>query len=281
MPKVIDKDRWALGKRLYSEGESLAGIARALDVSVTAVRNHKDKDGWERAPLATADVVEQAFKPEQTHEVTQSEAERLAALQAELAAAKAEAAELAAQVDSQKSTYEVKIYENPEQVEAYLGTDRIDDLVELAFGRINTERTRQGLDRIPAKDIDPKRYEITRAEILQDFVDRRTKWINPESAIRCVKLYNPHTKTIWQCPVEDQFNNEKGNKGSALRRYKDKGHKLVTPYMCQRYDCWNYADQEGGKFRFEGYCSGAHLATDPYISAERKAGITTSAMVGF
>jgi len=281
MPKVIDDKRWTLGKRLYAEGESLAGISRALDVSVTAVRNHKDKDGWERDPLATAEVVKQAFKPEQTHEVTESEAERLAALQAELAAAKAEAAELAAQVESQKSTYDVKIYDNPEQVEEYLGTDLIDDRVDLAFGKINLERAKQGLGRIDPKTVAPEQYAAKRAEILQDFVDRRTKWVNPENVIRCVKLYNPHTGTIWQCPVEDQFNNEKGNKGSALRKYKDKGHKLVTPYLCQRHECWNYAAQEDGKFRFEGYCSAAHLATDPYISAERKAGITTSAMAAF
>lgn len=281
MPKVIDQERWVLARRLYGEGESLAGIARALDVSVTSVTSHRNKEGWVRDEITEAQAVVAAFKPEQTHELTDIERERFAAVEAELAATRAEAARLAGLVEEQKPTYEVKIYDNPEGVEEYLGTSRVDDLVDLAFGQINIERTKQGLERISPKTVAPEAYAAKRAEILQDFVDRRTKWVNPESLVRCVKLYNPHTKTIWQCPVEDQFNNEKGSSGSALRIYKDRGHKLVTPYMCQRFNCWNYAAQEDGKYLFEGYCSAAHLATDPYISGERKQGMTTSAMAAY
>ena len=282
MPKVIDKDRWALGKRLYAEGESLAGISRQLGCSVTAVRNHRDKDGWVRDAVVTADDVAAVFKPEQTIEVPatpESAADnRVAELERALAEERAEKDVLAGQVEDQKETREVKIYENPEQVEEYYGAARIDDMVALEFGQTNLERAKQGLAPIKPEDIAPEAYAAKRAEILQDFVDRRTKWVNPESVVRVVKLWNPHTKSIWQCPVESQFNNEAGVAGSAVRKYKDRGHKLVVPYGCQRFNCWADAAQADGKMTYEGYCSPAHLATDPYISAERKQGITTTAM---
>ena len=282
MPKVIDQETWALAKRLYAEGESMAGIARQLGCSVTAVRSHRDKDGWVRDELVTADAVAAVFKPEQTTEAPPeiSEAARIAELEAALATERAEKAVLATQVEDQKETHEVRLYENPEQVEEYYGKERIKDMVALAFGEVNLERAKQGLLPIDPENVAPEAYAAKRAEILQDFVDRRTRAVNPEAVIRVVKLWNPHTKSIWQCPVEQQFNNEAGVEGSAIRKYKDRGHKLVVPYMCQRFNCWHYAKQEDGKMVYEGYCSPAHLVTDPYVSPERKAELTTTAMAG-
>ena len=160
MPKVIDKDRWKLGARLYAEGESLAGIARQLGCSTTAVTNHRKKDGWVRDEVVTADDVAAVFKPEQTVEVPASpeseEHNRIAALERALAEEQAKAAALAGQVEDQATPRAFKMYENPEEVEAYIGEQRIDDMVALEFGQLNLERAKQGLEPLRADAIAPE-----------------------------------------------------------------------------------------------------------------------------
>jgi len=291
MPKVIPGERWQLAADLYSKGESLAGIARAVGVSVTAVRKHRDDDGWVRE-LDTAEAVVQAFKPEQTQPVSElmgvlseeivasmAADERIAELERRLAEEQARASLLAERVEDQSSVKEVHLYENPQQVEEYYGSQRIEDMVSKEFGRLNIERLKQGLERIDPKSF-PEEYAAARERILQEFVSRRTKWVDPSANVRVVKMWNPHTKTMWQCPVEDQFNNEKMFRGAAVLKYKAKGHKLLSPYMCQRMNCWAFAAVEDGVMKYRGYCSPAHMQSDLYIAESAKAGVSTSGATG-
>lgn len=287
MPKVIPTERWELGADLYAKGGSLAGIARALGVSVTAVRRHRDEGGWTRGDMDTADAVTAAFAEEQTqpisdtaldpHTAGEIEADnRVAELERALEEEKARTRVLAEKVEDQSTVREVHLYSTPQEVEDYYGKQRIDDMVAKEFGSLNLERTKQGLPRIDPQEVAPEAYRETRERILADFVARRTKWVDPSARVRVVKMWNPHTKAIWQCPVEDQFNNEKMFRGAAVLHYKNKGHKLISPYMCQRLNCHAFAAVEAGQMKYHGYCTPQHLQDDPYITAAAKAGVAGS-----
>ena len=82
-----------------------------------------------------------------------------------------------------------------------------------------------------------------------------------------------------QIVVENQVNNEEGQPGAAIWKARDKGDKLISPYLCQAYNCWEPASvDERGKLKHAGYCSEAHMALDPYLGKRSVPGVTTSSM---
>ena len=119
-------------------------------------------------------------------------------------------------------------------------------------------------------------------KILEELLSRRTKFVDANKRVRVVKMAarNGDGWDIVQIPVEVQINNEAGQSGAAIWKQRDKGRKLVLPYLCQRIDCWAEAKVgPDGKFLYAGYCSAEHAATDPYLGAQVP-GVAMSRAVG-
>ena len=296
MPKKeIPKERREWAKRLYESGKSQSATAREVGVATSTIRNWREADGWvQGAAVDTAEAVIESFAPEQTipaEDVLPDEAlrmvvgeDRVAQLERALTEEQARAAQLERLADAASTVKTVDVYDNVHEVEDFFGPEKIKDMIETELGATNVIRARRGLTPYDLQNLDPKMWEETKARILQDYLDRRTKWVDwSEAKLRVVKMWNP-VGFMAQIPVEDHFNNEKGVRGNALMHYKNKGFKLLQPYFCQMNNCWAYAAQENGNLTLHGYCTPEHLAImEPALAgpAARRGPLATSEAVGY
>lgn len=260
----------------------MAQIARRLGVSISSVRDHKQKEGWvhqDPEPDVLADTVTAAFAGDQTYDATDDptvEYERkIADLEAKLADAERRAAEAKAEADEYNPNYEFHQYTTVDEVIGQFGIDRLRRIVA------STENARRKKEGFLAIDFsqDWPQLDPQVKELAADILARRTRFAGTRNQ-RTVKLW--FKGNLIQTPVETQISNEAGQQGAALWKMRAKGAKLVVPYVCQLADCWREAviDDTTGRFKFHGYCSEDHEARDPYLRGRRVAGATTSGAWG-
>jgi len=194
-----------------------------------------------------------------------------------LAEAEEENAELRGRVEELRPTAEVQTYANLAEVEQVWGP-RLDEVCELRLGEINKARLRSGLLPYDFRD-SPEIMERTRREVMNELLARRTKFSEENPTVRVVKMV--FNGNLVQVPLELQINNEAGQQGAAIWRMREKGAKLAMPYFCMRNNCWLPAETDAhGSLSLDGYCSGAHRATDPYLRGRVVPGVTTSGRGG-
>jgi len=254
MPAKIAPEKRALARQLWESGKSKAAIARTLDVSVNTIRSWSKKDQWSEPQISVPEGIVEAF--EGRTETVAEDDPRLAELRRQLEEERARSKKLE---EDASSTKEVHVYTTPEEVVDWFGEQAIRDRVDREFGSMNIERARQGLPPLDPETVAPEIYREIRRKLLQDLLDRRTKWVDPGAKLRVMKVVHPNGNLV-ELGVEDQFNNEKGMAGASVLHYRRKGFKLAVPYFCQRNACWMYAAQENGQFLYDGYCSPAHRA---------------------
>jgi len=284
------KINWATARRNFEEqGMSLAAIARKHGVTATAVQNHKKAEGWTRSDIVAdlpAETVNASFAPEQTApavEIPQlRQAQRIAELERQLAEAERKITSQTAELDKHRPTHEVHLYTSADEVRAFFGEERLYEIAGLALADQNKARVKRGL---PPFDYEHNQgmYEREIAGILDELLARRTKWIDPNQRVRVVKMAHKQKDGSWslrQIPVEVQIGNEAGQSGAMLWRQRDKGFKLVQPYLCQRMNCWQEAAVGPDKrFVYAGYCSSECMASDPYLNKQPVPGVATSRAV--
>jgi transposase-like protein len=281
---------WAKARRDFElAGMSVGKIAQKYGVTASAVLHHKKQDGWTRdeAP-ADPETISAGFSPEQTIPVGEvvgaAARQRIAELERQLAEAEKENREQRAELEKHRPTVEWHVYRTTDQVRDFFGEDRLRDIAGLELAAQNKERVKRGLPPFTYQS-DPDLYERQIARILKEMLDRRTKWVDANKRVRVVKMAGRNADgSGWnavQIPVEVQINNEAGQSGAAIWKQRDKGRKLITPYLCQRIDCWLEAAVGGdGKFSYAGYCSQEHMAADPYIGQAAQPGVAMSRAVG-
>ena len=274
---------WKRARADYElRGLSLAQVAKMHGMSANAVGYHKKKEGWSRDGAVSelpAETVVGSFAPEQriplpalpsAQEVEYQQ--RIAELEEQLAEAERKAAEY-------RPTHEHRIYQSVDQVRAYFGEDRLQEIAALRLAQINRGRMTRGLPTFNYEDR-PELYEQEIKAVLTEMLARRTQFVNPQQSLRVVKMALKGKDGEWslrQIPVEVQISNEAGQSGAAMWKARDKGFKLVMPYLCQRLDCWREATVgPDGKFAHHGYCGPEHEAMDPYLNKRPVAGVTTS-----
>jgi hypothetical protein len=281
---------WLKARADYEQrGLSLQKVATAHGVSVNAVTYHKKKEGWSRdgaVPELPAEAVTASFTPEQRVKLTELPAaqeveyqRRIAELEEQLAEAERKAAEY-------RPTHEHHIYRSVDEVRTHFGEERLREIAALRLAQINRGRMSRGLPTFNYEDR-PELYEQEIRAVLTEMLARRTQFVNPQQSLRVVKMALRGKDGEWslrQIPVEVQISNEAGQSGAAMWKARDKGFKLVMPYLCQRLDCWREATVgPDGKFAHHGYCGPEHEGMDPYLNRRPVAGVTTSrasALVG-
>ena len=83
--------------------------------------------------------------------------------------------------------------------------------------------------------------------------------------------------TMVQIPHELQVNNEAGQQGAAIWKMREKGAKLIMPFLCMRNNCYVAAAvHPDGTFVYDGYCGQEHRSTDPYVGKTAIEGVTQS-----
>lgn len=280
---------WAKARRDWeTKGMSTGQVASKYRVSASAVLQHKKKDGWTREQTADipAETIVGSFAPQQTVTVDDVPGlkvqARVAELEQELAEADRKIAEQQEELEKHRPTHEWHVYRTPQELREYLGEAKLQDIAGLELAELNKERIRRGLTAYSYQS-DPDMYERQIKKILDDILSRRTKFVDANVRLRVVKMAARTADGGWsivQIPVEVQINNEAGQSGAAIWKQRDKGRKLVIPYLCQRYNCWaEAAVGPDGKFLHAGYCSAEHAATDPYLGAQ-VSGVAMSRAVG-
>jgi hypothetical protein len=191
--------------------------------------------------------------PATDEKIEATEKDRIAALEAELAAAKAEAARYRPFVDVSN-----RMFSTVQDVRDYYGERKIRDIAGDELANINKTRLRQGLDRITYSDAE---WEQAIDEKAQEILGDRTRWVKTDGgARRTLKMVRPDG-SLTQIPVEDQINNQAGSLNDGVGRYKDKGFKLATvdgAILCAMEDCWEPSAVENGQPVYAGYCSAQH-----------------------
>ena len=281
MPR-LPKERWAQAQEKWEkEGWSQKRIAEWLGVALTTVENHKKKEEWTRGDPTDAEKIKDSFAEEQQISVEEAGVadrtdadSRLAELEARLAEVEAEKADLAEKAQGTKS---LEVWSSADEVIDHFGADH---LREVAETRINAQRKAQGflaIDFGSGEHEDRITAEVRK--VAQEIFERKEKVRNARHQ-KNVKLW--FNGNIIPYPVEPHVNNESKQPGNGLNRMRAKGARLITPYLCQYGDCYAVAavDEATGQFTHEGYCGEAHQATDPYSSARRKQGVTTSMQAG-
>lgn len=255
-----------------------AATARKWGLSITSIDKHRNVEGWVKQNPANPEAVVQAFKPEQTVRLADHPdadlQRRIAVLEAELAKAQQE-------VEDYRPTRIHHLYTTPDEVRRFFGEDKMREVAALRLAGTNRERLARGLPTIDYEK-NPELYEGEIAAVTRELLERRTKFVNPESNLRTVKMMRKMADGTWmlyQVGVEFQLSNEEGQQGTALWKQRDKGAKLVSPYLCQTNNCWmEAAVGPGGAFLYHGYCTPEHETTDPYLNKRGIVGVTTSRM---
>lgn len=270
---------WSEARADYEAGMSQAAVARKYEVSVSSVRNHKKSEGW-IAPADDDVTTENASFTESVIEafgddvidVSDDPSIRIAQLEAELAASKAQLAEASDDI-------KVTLYDTVAGVIDYFGADRI---AKIARTKLNAERKAQGF---PPVELALDNYEVQEKvqELAEELLSRRTKFAG-ENNLRTVKMAYPDQRMpqgyrLVAIPVEPTFNDEVARPGRALSLQRAKGFKLAVPVICHRGPCWLPAAQANGKLTFEGYCSEAHMNDDPFLHAKKVGGVTVRRQV--
>ena len=289
LPATKSGTQRAVARDLYeNKGYSQRRVADATGVSIGTIRNWSKKDGWVKGVEDDAVTVAESFAPEQVVELPPGSPaalsvaadDRVAELQRRLEEAQQRIDDMAESASTFKT---IDLYDTPEQVEDFFGADRINDMVVSEFGQMNLARAKRGLPYVDPEKVAPETYRQVKQRILQEFVDRRTKWVDPNFSLRSVKMWNP-AGFMAQIPIEDHFNNEKGVRGNAVMHYRNKGFKLISPYLCQCHNCYAPAAQENGALTKGGYCSDKHWRIDPAYPGRRgpdQGPLATSAAVGY
>ena len=281
---------WAKARKDYEKmGMSTGQVAAKYRVSASAVLQHKKADGWTREQIGEvpAETIVQSFSPAQTvqtRDVPGLEAKtRVAELEKQLYEAESRIREQQAELEKHRPTHEWQVYQTPQEVREFFGEQKLQDIAGLELAEMNRERIRRGLSPFSYQS-DPELYEQQIAKILEEMLARRTKWVDANKRVRVVKMAARAADGGWntiQVPVEVQINNEAGQSGAAIWKQRDKGRKLVIPYLCQRIECWAAAAVgPDGKFQYAGYCSAEHAATDPYLGNQAVPNVAMSRAVG-
>lgn len=260
----------------WEAGMSKSAKARKYGTSTSAMDYHIKKEGWvKRAPTGPREVI-LGFKPEQVARIADHPdadlQRRIAVLEAQLRKAEQD-------VENYKPTKVHHLYTTPEEVRQFFGEEKMQEVAALRLAALNKDRMARGIPTINY-ETSPELYEREITEITRELLERRTKFVTPESNLRTVKMMRKNRDGTWllyQVGVEFQLSNEEGQQGTALWKQRDKGAKLVSPYLCQTNNCWmEAAVDKGGSFIYHGYCSVEHEATDPYLNRKGIPGITTS-----
>ena len=279
---------WAKARKDFEKaGLSVRQIADKYGVTVSAVAGHKKNDGWVRVEADQPETIVASFAGPQTiqqADIPGLEArKRIAALEAELVEAEKRLGEQAKELEKHRPSVDWHVYTTPEEVREHFGEDRLQDIAGLELAEQNRQRVKRGLTPFDYEH-NQAMYEKVIVRVLDEMLARRTKYINPQKRVRVVKMAARSNEGGWnivQIPVEVQINNEAGQSGSAIWKQRDKGRKLVMPYLCQRIDCWREAMVGAdGKFQYAGYCSQECLATDPYLNKAAVSGVAMSKAAG-
>lgn len=269
MSRITQEQRDA-ARAMYETGASKDMIAEEFDVAVSTVSGWVTRYEWSRdepvfapeeeVPTTDSGGTPFGFSEEETVELEET---NLDLEQMEIQRLAARVAELEDQLDEERSVKEVKLPATDEEAVEWVGRDRLDEIIELRLAALNRERTIRGQFPIDWRT-QPDMWERAKKEVVKDVLDARTKFADASLApLRTVKMW--FNGTIVQVPHELQFNNEAAQPGTSIWKMRDKGAKLVMPLLCHRLNCWlESATHPDGSLMYQGYCSPAHLATDPY-----------------
>ena len=190
---------------------------------------------------------------------------------------------LEAKVVDLRDSADVELYDTEEQVLEVVGVHNIREMALGRFGMENLKRAKAGKPPLNLATDAPDYLEDQIQRIAAELVRERTSHINSLHRLRCVKMVHSDG-TLYQLPMEEQINNMAGEELAPMAKARAKGHKIANPYMCQVWNCWLRSPRnEDQSFVYEGYCSEAHQAWDPYLNQKPTPGVSTSrreALVG-
>lgn len=269
---AITKEQWNDARSDWENGLSLDKTAKKYGVSVTTVRNHKEKEGWVRKGETPDSVDDPVAVPAEVFPEV-AEATEVEQLRAELAKLQAERDTLARDV----------ALSLPTTVEGVIQFYTRQHLEFVALNRYNRQRRNQGFNPVELLSGDPV-LERETLKLAEQLLTRQKSWAG-ESNLRTYKMAkkNPSSPSGWTItaiPFEPTINNAAAGpagQAEAINRYVRKGFRLIVPQLCQRGPCYAPAAIEKGKLLFQGYCSQAHMDGDPFINANRVRGVTTTA----
>lgn len=270
----LSEELWADLEAAYRGGAKVTDLAEKYGVSTQAIYKRRTAGKWEREIPDEERPVEDEVKydPEELAvQLVEAEA-KIAAMQEKLDAAEAEAEAL--------SPY--KHVDLPRTAQDVLEFHGMETMREMAYEHIAFENMARAQRGLPAFDYraNPQIIEDKIQQLAQHQAERRNR---PPSEIfrqRVVKMVKPNG-TIVQWPVEEQISNEAGQAGASIWKAKEKGLKLLEPYICQVRDCWQEAEiDDHGQLTLNGYCSPEHRALDPYLN-QGQPNVATSRAVQF
>ena len=271
MPRLPNKV-WEQIRAEYESGAAgVAALARTYDVTETTVRTHRDNEGWVKPdgndPIQDA-VTAEGFDEEDVDVEWGEPADRVAELEAELAAARAEL--------SQFKPVEVPMPVD-DRTAAELLSERMNDMVEAAFIEQNRERAKNGLPAMTLaqyEEYDPGWVERTRQKIITETVADLTRHATSEGQeARTMRFVKPDGVTLVQIPLELGIGNFGLSPHAFFDKLKKKGFKEATPRKCLRSNCEMVPQKPFevpglaeaiGVGGWLGYCSDLHFRLDPY-----------------
>jgi hypothetical protein len=258
---------WEMVRTAYEAGEVQTEIAEKFDVSVGSIQGHAKKDGWVKADgtVSGADAV--------LSELNDELAARVAELEAQVADVEAEAERLSPSV-------KLKLPTTAQEVLDSHGDDVFRELTLLKIAGENMARFQKGLPPLDFTN-NPEIVDAKMLEYAEKVAAQRKK---PPSEIyrqRVVKVKKLNGNLV-QIPVEEQISNEAGQAGAAIWKAREKGDKVLDPYLCQMRDCWlEAATDTVGQLSLNGYCSVEHRSFDPYLNQNDVANVATSRSAAF
>lgn len=261
---ALSKQKVAAMRRAYEEeGLSQNAVAKRFGVAAQTVKRYREKQGWTQGDPEVYDNWVHTDLDDEPTTTTATAAEvnlnieisdpddDVEALRRELAEARAEAARLRPDVEVPFLT--------AENIEAELGTEKLNQLAESALASTLRKRRMDGYPDIPVGSSDYQAMlEEQKVSIKQEFVANQTRWAKTpgQSSIgtRTLKMVSPsgHSQQI---VVEGQSNSETGKPTDAIRLFQSKGYKIMSPTRCYLKDCWRpQMIDAAGNPTAGGYC---------------------------